>query len=115
MSGSRCADCVPPLRFAPDSLPTWLDNEAYLTKIRHRLAGFTYAAIASALGVCVPYAASIRSGRRIPHPRHWETLTRLASIVPAYRKKESKQLLGTQADILERLTRRGAITLNGHI
>jgi hypothetical protein len=60
------------------SLPTWLNNEAYLERIQPALAGITCSAIASALGVSVPYAASIRSGRRIPHPRHWE---RLAGVV----------------------------------
>jgi CRISPR-associated protein Cas1 len=59
------------------SLPSWLDNEAYLQKIQPALAGITCTAIASALEVSVPYAASIRSGRRIPHPKHWEKLAGL--------------------------------------
>jgi hypothetical protein len=62
------------------SLPAWLNNESYLEKIQPALAGITCTAIASALGVSVPYAASIRSGRRIPHPRHWERLTGLAVV-----------------------------------
>jgi hypothetical protein len=28
--------------------------------------------------VSQPYAALIRSGRRRPHPRHWQALTRLS-------------------------------------
>jgi hypothetical protein len=62
------------------NLPTWLNNETYLEKIQPQLAGITCSAIASALGVSVPYAASIRSGRRIPHPRHWERLAGLGCI-----------------------------------
>jgi CRISPR-associated endonuclease Cas1 len=60
--------------WSASDLPSWLDNEAYLTKIQPRLAELTYSTIASALGVSVPYAASIRSGLRIPHPRHWQKL-----------------------------------------
>jgi hypothetical protein len=52
------------------SLPSWLDNEAYLERIQPRLATITYSAIASALGVSLPYATDIRAGRRLPHPRH---------------------------------------------
>jgi len=65
--------------WSASDLPTWIDNETYLTKIQPRLAEFTYTAIASALGVSVPYAASIRSGLRIPHPRHWEKLAEFAN------------------------------------
>jgi uncharacterized Zn finger protein (UPF0148 family) len=60
------------------NLPAWLDNEAYLQKIQPALAGITYSAIAEALGVSLPYAADIRAGRCIPHPRHWQVLARLA-------------------------------------
>ena len=60
--------------------PAWLDNEAYLQKVQPLLAGITYSAIASALGVSLPYAADIRSGRRLPHPRHWQTLARLVGV-----------------------------------
>jgi hypothetical protein len=62
------------------SHPAWLDNEAYLKQIQPKLAGITRSAISSALGVSIPYAAEIRSGRRIPHPRHWEALAELARI-----------------------------------
>ena len=59
------------------SLPAWLDNEAYLRKIQPLLRKLTCSAIADALGVSMPYAADIRAGRHIPHPRHWLTLTQL--------------------------------------
>jgi hypothetical protein len=44
------------------------------------LTSFTLSisAIATALSVSWSYAADIRRGRRCPHPRHWETLARLA-------------------------------------
>ena len=50
-----------------------------MERVQPRLAGIPYSAIASALGVSLPYAAEIRAGRRIPHPRHWETLARLTA------------------------------------
>jgi CRISPR-associated endonuclease Cas1 len=66
--------------WVPSSQPAWLDNETYLQKIQPRLAGITYSAIASALGVSEPYAADIRAGRRRPHPRHWQALAQLVGV-----------------------------------
>jgi len=34
--------------------------------------------IAQAMQVSTPYAAFVRSGKRRPHPRHWEALALLA-------------------------------------
>lgn len=63
--------------WSPATLPTWLNNETYAQKIQPRLTGLTNGAIASALGVSMPYAADIRAGKRIPHPRHWLLLAQL--------------------------------------
>ena len=46
-------------------------------KIQPGLASATISAIATLLGVSIPYAADIRAGRRRPHPRHWEPLSQL--------------------------------------
>jgi CRISPR-associated endonuclease Cas1 len=64
----------------PSSLPAWLNKKKYEQEIQPGLAGITYAAIASALGVSEPYAADIRAGRRRPHPRHWQALAKLVDI-----------------------------------
>jgi hypothetical protein len=32
------------------------------------------------LGFSKGYAADIRAGRRLPHPRHWPTLARLVGV-----------------------------------
>ena len=64
----------------PTDKPGWLTEEFYREKIQPRLAGFTVPAIASALGLSVPYAAKIRAGRQLPHPRHWQTLARLIGV-----------------------------------
>ena len=62
--------------------PAWLDEQTYLQKIQPRLAGVTVPFIASALGLSKPYAAEIRAGRCLPHPRHWQTLARLVGVSP---------------------------------
>jgi CRISPR-associated endonuclease Cas1 len=64
----------------PADKPDWLDEKAYHEKILPRLAAVTVPTILSALDVSEPYATDIRSGRRIPHPRHWLTLARLVGV-----------------------------------
>jgi CRISPR-associated endonuclease Cas1 len=61
-------------------LPAWLDEETYLRKIQPRLSSVTVPAIRAALGVSKAYATNIRSGKRPPHPRHWQTLAQLVGI-----------------------------------
>jgi len=64
----------------PADKPTWLTEEICRTKIQPRLLGITVSAIASALGISGPYAAEIRAGRYLPHPRHWQALARLGGV-----------------------------------
>ena len=59
--------------------PAWPDEKTYMSEIQSRLAPVTIAEIAATLGVCESYAADVRSGRRRPHPRHWEKLAQLAN------------------------------------
>jgi CRISPR-associated endonuclease Cas1 len=61
----------------PSDLPEWLSEKAYREKIQLRLAAFTVSAIASTLEISKPYAANIRAGKRVPHPRHWSVLAQL--------------------------------------
>jgi CRISPR-associated endonuclease Cas1 len=68
----------------PSSQPAWLNEQSYRDKIHPRLAGVPVRLVASALGVSQPYASNIRSGKVQPHPRHWQTLARLAGIAPEY-------------------------------
>jgi CRISPR-associated endonuclease Cas1 len=60
--------------------PAWLNEECYREKIRPALTGVTVRVIASTLGVSLPYASNIRSGKRHPHARHWQALAQLAGI-----------------------------------
>jgi CRISPR-associated endonuclease Cas1 len=70
------------LRKAWDSSekPDWLTEKAYRQKIMQRLGKVRVSMIASALAVSLPYATDIRKGKRVPHPRHWQTLAKLAGI-----------------------------------
>jgi CRISPR-associated endonuclease Cas1 len=62
----------------PSELSSWLTREVYVKQIVPALAAVTKSRIRSVLGVSEPYASYIQDGRRIPHPRHWLTLARLA-------------------------------------
>jgi CRISPR-associated endonuclease Cas1 len=64
----------------PLNQPNWLTEKVYRLNIQPRLAGITVPVISSTLGVSEPYAALIRVGRCLPHPRHWRTLARLAGV-----------------------------------
>jgi CRISPR-associated endonuclease Cas1 len=59
--------------------PPWPDEKTYIEKIQPALATATISAISTNLGVSEPYAADIRSGRRRPHPRHWQLLAKMGS------------------------------------
>jgi hypothetical protein len=61
----------------PTDKPDWLDEKTYREKIRPQLATVTVPTIMRALDVSEPYAANIRAGRCIPHPRHWLALAKL--------------------------------------
>jgi CRISPR-associated protein Cas1 len=64
----------------PKSLPSWLTEECYVQRIQPLLRGKKVREIAEAMQASQPYAAFIRSGRRRPHPRHWEALAKLAGV-----------------------------------
>ncbi len=66
----------------PSEQPNWLTKEVYREKIQPRLAGTTVPVISSTLGVSRPYAALIRAGRYLPHPRHWQILARIVGVSP---------------------------------
>jgi CRISPR-associated endonuclease Cas1 len=68
------------LAWKPSDLPDWLTENVYTTEIHPRLSGITVSVLALAIGVSKPYAADIRAGRRLPHPRHWERLGQLVCL-----------------------------------
>lgn len=64
------------------SLPTWLNEAIYSQKIQPRLKSVTLSILSQTMDVSIPYAINIRAGRRVPHPRHWLNLARLAGVSP---------------------------------
>jgi CRISPR-associated endonuclease Cas1 len=58
----------------------WPDQETYLQKIQPRLTQVTIPAIRKALDISKGYATNIRSGKCLPHPRHWPALERLVGL-----------------------------------
>jgi CRISPR-associated endonuclease Cas1 len=66
--------------WSSSSQPAWLDEEIYVGQIQPLLDGFTNKMIAETLSVSMPYAADVRTGRRRPHPRHWQALAQLVGV-----------------------------------
>jgi len=64
----------------PSSLPSWLSEECYARKIQPQLRTIKVREISETMHVSKSYAALVRSGRRRPHPRHWQTLAELVSV-----------------------------------
>ncbi len=64
----------------PSDQPAWLDDQTFRRKIQPQLAGVAIPVIRQALGVSKGYATNIRSGKRLPHPRHWQTLAQLVCL-----------------------------------
>jgi hypothetical protein len=64
--------------------PTGLDEEVYRRQIHPRLAAVTIHAIREALGVSKGYATNIRSGKRVPHARHWQMLANLVGMTSSH-------------------------------
>jgi CRISPR-associated endonuclease Cas1 len=68
-------------KWSPTSLPAWLSDNIYAHRIQPHLVSVKNRTIATALGVSMAYAAEIRTGKRIPHARHWLILAKLAEIL----------------------------------
>ncbi len=62
------------------SQPAWLTEKFYSEQIQPRLASIKIKTLAASLGISIPYASSLRAGRRRPHPRHWGTLARIVDV-----------------------------------
>jgi hypothetical protein len=66
----------------------WLPLALHISRIlqtinlQPRLKGVALSALASALGISIPYAVDVRKGRRVLHPRHWQSLAVLVNVLP---------------------------------
>jgi CRISPR-associated endonuclease Cas1 len=65
----------------PTDLPEWLNDTTYGEKVQPHLPTVTIRAIMEALHVSKPYASDIRSGKKIPHQRHWRKLSQLINVM----------------------------------
>jgi hypothetical protein len=57
------------------------DRRSFLERVLPGLASITTTKIAREIGVSTSAASKIRSGKRVPHPRHWAALAALAGEV----------------------------------
>jgi CRISPR-associated endonuclease Cas1 len=67
-------------RWNSSDLPTWLNEKYYLTEVQPRLPRITLSVLSAKLGISIPYAVKVRSARRVPHKRHWQTLAQLVGV-----------------------------------
>jgi hypothetical protein len=61
----------------PSDLPAWLTRDVYIERVQPALASVAKSRIRSALGVSEPYSSAIKTGERVPHPRHWRALAEI--------------------------------------
>ncbi len=64
----------------PSDLPTWLTRDVYARQVLPALSRVAKSRVRSALGISEPYSSDIQSGKRVPHPRHWEALAGLVGV-----------------------------------
>jgi CRISPR-associated endonuclease Cas1 len=63
--------------WSPADMPAWLTEQYFIEHIQPRLTNLKVREIANAIDVSHAYAALVRSGKRRPHPRHWQSLAQL--------------------------------------
>jgi hypothetical protein len=59
----------------PSDLPAGLTRDVFVKHAQPVLTRVPKAKVRSVLGVGEPYSADMQSGKRIPHPRHWQVFT----------------------------------------
>jgi CRISPR-associated endonuclease Cas1 len=77
---SRRRNAAAQRAWVPSDQPQWLDQETYLQTIQPRLAEITISTLRKTLCISKGYATNLRSGKRLPHPRHWHGLAKLVGV-----------------------------------
>ena len=67
----------------PENLPGWLTQDFYRTRILVEVKRIRTVYVARYLSWSESYAGAVRSGKVIPHPRHWQALATLVGITQA--------------------------------
>jgi hypothetical protein len=75
-----------PCQNSPEVLGT--GERPILSVSRTLLCNIPRSAISTALGVSKTYAGEIRTGRSLPHPRHWLTLAKLVGRLAGLAERE---------------------------
>ena len=70
-------------KWAEGAAESDLSPEWYLRQVQPRPATFSLPAIAKATGASTAAASQWRSGRRVPHRRHWAVLAKLTELLSA--------------------------------
>lgn len=78
-------------KWNPVSLPPWLTMEFYEQEVAPRLRSRKSVEVARCLKVSESYAAQVKSGVRIPHPRHWLSLAELLRITIEAHREDTQQ------------------------
>jgi len=79
----------------PESLPVWLTQDFYRTRILVELKKIRTIYVARYLSWSESYAAEVRNGKRTPHPRHWQALAVLVKL-PHCGNHQSETLSSSQ-------------------
>lgn len=81
LATTQCLHAAARRNWNPSDQPDWLTDDFYKHQVQPKLVNVGLSQIASGIGVSILYASDIRRGRRRPHPRHWQTLAKLANLV----------------------------------
>lgn len=68
--------------WSPANQAAWLTEQTYTERILPALATVSISLIASIMGVSRCHATLVRSGKRLPHARHWQALAQLVGVSP---------------------------------
>jgi CRISPR-associated endonuclease Cas1 len=80
VSKARRRNAIAEKNWNPSMKPVWLTEEIFATQVRPKLKDIPCSAIAKATSLSEVYAADIRAGRHLPHPRHWQALSSLVGV-----------------------------------
>jgi hypothetical protein len=72
-------------KWGTSDVPAWLTRDVYVKQVQPALTSVAKSRIRSALGVSEPYSSAIQAGTRVPHPRHWQVLARLAEGIRSHK------------------------------
>jgi CRISPR-associated endonuclease Cas1 len=67
-------------QWKPEDLPKWLTADVFARRVVPHLKSLRTSEVAVCLNVSESYAAQVRRGSRVPHPRRWLVLAKLCGL-----------------------------------